>query len=65
MSLGIINEKEAAKIIGKSVFTLRNDRFMSRGLPFIKIGRSVRYRLKDIESFIDSHRIDPEKSLSA
>ncbi len=56
----LITEHEAAKIIGRAVQTLRNDRHMCRNLPYIKLGRSVRYSLQDIQEYIQSKRIDPE-----
>jgi hypothetical protein len=55
-----INEHCAAKILGKSVQTLRNDRHKRRGCPYLKLGRSVRYRLKDLLEYLERHRIDPE-----
>lgn len=56
----VINEYEAAKILGKSVQTLRNERYLRKGSPYIKIGRSVRYRVEDILGYLERHRIDPE-----
>lgn len=40
-----IDEKIVSKITGRAIQTLRNDRFHRRGIPYYKIGRSVRYRL--------------------
>jgi hypothetical protein len=56
----VINEYEAAKILGKSVQTLRNDRHLRKGSPYLKLGRSVRYRLSDLLNYIEKHRINPE-----
>ena len=55
----LLNEKQTAKLFGKSVHTLRNDRHCRRGIPYIKIGRSVRYSLGDIQEYIKSKRVDP------
>ena len=53
-----LNEKEAALVTGRSVFTLRNERFMRRGLPYLKVARrSIRYSTKDILKFMESRRI--------
>ena len=38
-----INENHVAGITGLSVQTLRNWRFLGRGIPYVKIGRYVRY----------------------
>ena len=55
-----VTEHEASQILGRAVQTLRNDRHMRKGCPYLKIGRSVRYLLSDIEDFLAKHRIDPE-----
>jgi hypothetical protein len=53
-----ISEKEAAKIMSVSVSTLRAHRFLRKGLPYIKVGRAVRYSLEDIANFMQAHRIE-------
>ena len=58
----VVNEYEAAKIMGKSVQTLRNERHLRKGSPYLKLGRSVRYRLDDLVDYLDRNRVDPEKS---
>ena len=52
-----INEHEVAKITGRALSTLRNERSRNEGIPYIKIGRSVRYDLADVICFMDSHKI--------
>ncbi len=52
-------EKEAAKQLGIAVQTLRNWRHIRKGPAYIKLGRSVRYRVEDILDFIEKNRIDP------
>jgi predicted DNA-binding transcriptional regulator AlpA len=48
----LFSERELSKIIGRSVATLQKDRAVGGGVPFIKIGRLVRYRGSDIDAFI-------------
>ncbi|MFH1077469.1 MAG: hypothetical protein V1753_11685, partial [Pseudomonadota bacterium] len=44
-----LNEIEVAAITGRAVSTLRNERHLRRGLPYLKIGkRSIRYLTADI-----------------
>lgn len=57
----LIDEKNLSKILGKSLQTLRNDRFLKKGVPYFKIGRSVRYSLDDVEKYIEKSKIDFEK----
>ena len=56
----VIGEYEAAKILCKSVQTLRNERHLRKGCPYVKMGRSVRYRVNDLLDYIEKNRIDPE-----
>jgi Helix-turn-helix domain len=52
-----IDEQEVARITGRALSTLRNDRFCRKGIPYYKVGRSVRYRLDDVVQFMESCRI--------
>ena len=48
-----LNEFEVAAITGRAVSTLRNDRHLRRGLPYLKISkRSIRYRTPDVMNFM-------------
>ena len=53
-----VNETQVSRITGRAVQSLRNDRFLKKGIPYIKVGRSVRYGLRDVIDFMESHRID-------
>jgi hypothetical protein len=53
-----LTEVQVAEITGRALSTLRNERFCRRGIPYIKIGRSVRYSLEDVIRYMDSHKID-------
>ena len=52
-----INEKEVSAITGKALPTLRNHRFLGRGLPYSKVLKSIRYFLPDVVSFMSSRRV--------
>jgi predicted DNA-binding transcriptional regulator AlpA len=53
-----LNEKEVAAITGRALSTLRNERFMRKGLPYYKVGgRSIRYKSEDVISFMEARRI--------
>jgi excisionase family DNA binding protein len=50
----LLNRKQAAKLLGVSEGTLAVWACEKRyDLPFIKIGRLVKYRLSDLENFIN------------
>lgn len=48
----LLTETEAAEVLSISVRALQTWRVKGGGPTFIKIGRSVRYRQADLESFI-------------
>jgi len=60
----LIDEKGLAEITGLALQTLRNARFLRRGIPYIRLGSgkraAIRYDLADVEAFLQEHRIDPE-----
>ncbi len=58
----LLSREQAAEYLGLKPQTLAV--WVSRqenGPPFIKIGRSVRYRMRDLEEWIESNTIRPEK----
>jgi hypothetical protein len=52
-----INEHEVARITGRALSTLRNERFNRRGIPYYKVGRSVRYSLGDVIQYMECRKI--------
>ena len=52
-----LKEKEVSKITRRGLQTLRNDRHHGKGIPYIKNGRSILYRLDDILNYLNSRRI--------
>ena len=49
----LLNQKEVASIIQKSEAWLERQRWLGEGIPYRKIGRSVRYQEDDILSFLE------------
>jgi hypothetical protein len=63
--LEFLTEGEVARLIRRGLSTLRNDRSLGRGVPYVKLGRSVRYAAADVQAYMDSHRIAPaERSVA-
>lgn len=52
----LVNEHEAARVLGISVLTLRRWRWAGRPPEFLKIGSAVRYDPAVLASFVDSCR---------
>ncbi len=57
-----LNEKETSRVTRKAVATLRNDRFLRRGIPYLKLkgGRAVRYKTTDVIEYMEEVRISFE-----
>jgi len=52
-----LTERQVSEITGRALSTLRNDRMHGRGLPYVKMGRSVRYDLDDVRRFMESRKV--------
>jgi hypothetical protein len=52
-----IDEREVANITGFALSTLRNNRFKGAGIPYVKVGRSVRYSLGDVVQYMECRKI--------
>jgi len=51
----LLDEKQAAKYLTVSPGTLSVWRRVGRySLPFVKVGRTVRYRLSDVDTWLDA-----------
>jgi predicted DNA-binding transcriptional regulator AlpA len=57
-NLNVLNEREAAALVGCSVALMRKWRLFGEGPSYCKIGRLVRYRQEDLNAFLDSHRVE-------
>ena len=57
-----LDEHQTSRVVLRAVQSLRNDRHMRRGIPYCKIGRSVRYLLSDIQAYLEKNRVDPESN---
>lgn len=55
-----LKESEVSEITGLSVFTLRNHRHLRKGIPYCKVGKSVRYLESDVLGFMEDNKIHPE-----
>lgn len=58
LSKKYLNERQVSEITGRAVSTLRNERFLRKGLPYLKIGgRSIRYKTEDVLAYMEKRRI--------
>ena len=55
------DEKIISEIFDIPLPTLRGDRFKRQGLPYIRLGRSIRYHIPTCHEFMQRRMIHPEK----
>jgi predicted DNA-binding transcriptional regulator AlpA len=52
MSDRLLTDRQVSEITGRARSTLQKDRLHGDGIPYVYVGRLVRYRLSDVERFI-------------
>lgn len=52
----LLDDREVARIIGRARSTLQKDRVAGSGIPFVRVGRLVRYRQSDVDAYLASLR---------
>jgi len=55
-TISVMNVQQAASYLGLAVSTLNKWRCYGDGPLFIKMGRSVRYRIKDLNDYVEGRR---------
>jgi predicted DNA-binding transcriptional regulator AlpA len=53
----LMPQQEVAALIGMSPAWLEQCRFRKTGIPYVKLGRAVRYRLKDVMEWLEAHSV--------
>lgn len=53
----LLNQSKAAKILGTTEKFLEARRTRGGGIPFIRVGRLVRYRKSDVDAWLESRRV--------
>jgi predicted DNA-binding transcriptional regulator AlpA len=51
----LLTQKQVAQWIGMSEAWLEQCRFRKKGLPWVKIGKSCRYRKSDVAKWIEAN----------
>ncbi len=56
MQSQLLSTPQAARFLNVSIAFLERDRWAGAKIPFVKVGsRAVRYRLQDLQNYIDQH----------
>jgi predicted DNA-binding transcriptional regulator AlpA len=48
----LLDDREVERITGRARSTLQKDRVSGTGIPFVRIGRLVRYRQSDVAAYL-------------
>lgn len=59
-----VDQRAAARLLGFQPTTLRDWRSEGIGPRFIRLGRSVRYRLRDLRAWQEAHAVETRDSLA-
>ncbi len=57
MQANVIDTVQAAKFVGLAKVTLDKMRLVGNGPPYVKMGKAVRYRIADLESWVEARVI--------
>ena len=55
----VIKSNELAPVLRTTVDALSQDRYRGVGIPFVKMGRRVRYLRADVARYLMKHRTNP------
>lgn len=53
----LLTQQQVVELTGMSPAFFEMSRFKGTGIPYVKIGRSVRYREQDLVKFINDHLV--------
>ncbi|MBE0448967.1 MAG: helix-turn-helix domain-containing protein [Actinobacteria bacterium] len=56
---------EASKITGLAEQTLHNFRSIHQGPPYVKVGRAVRYSIRDLLAWMEMQKVVPGEAVGA
>lgn len=51
---------EVAEALHTSPASLAQDRYLGRGIPYVKHGRKVLYRWADVHAYLDANTVNPQ-----
>lgn len=54
----ILTQAQAAEYLGVSEKKLERDRWCERRIPYVKMGRHVRYRSSDLVAYVESNIVE-------
>ena len=62
IALPTLTEHDTASYIGMSRPWLRQRRMRGEGPAYVRLGRAIRYRVADLDLFLEAHRVRTDAS---
>jgi hypothetical protein len=59
----LLTEVQVSEATGVSIASLKTERCRGTGMPYVKLGRRVRYRVDDVAAYITAHTVTPEPTV--
>ena len=56
----LVSEAELARLLRTHRLTLARNRRDGRGPKYLRLGKHIRYRLSDVQHWLERHATDPE-----
>ena len=61
-SAHVLSERDAAKYFNMSPGWFRAGRMRGRGPAYVRAGRTVRYLIRDLDAWLDRHRVETREA---
>lgn len=55
----VATPKQTAEFVSSTVQALAQDRYLNRGLPYVKFGGRIRYLRQDVLDYMAANRVTP------
>ena len=54
----LLTERQLSEIYSFTIPWLRRNRALKLGIPFLKLGKNVRYRVEDVENYLNQFVVE-------
>ncbi|WP_074413524.1 MULTISPECIES: helix-turn-helix domain-containing protein [Mycolicibacterium] len=54
----LLTPKQLSEFIGISEASLGQDRYLGQGIPYVKVGKRVRYLKDDVLAYLQANRVE-------
>ena len=56
-----VKEQVVSEITELALSTLQKQRYYGTGIPYMKLGKAVRYDLRDVYAFLENAKVTPRR----